>query len=167
MRELLGLADKLSKTYGWRKGDALWFVLTAYIPPVRRLEVEMFIHTSTGPSRYYNPITARITVTAPAWVNPEEVEGAFGDAQRQLLRGDPPPPTRDERTLEVVKFVARRMREHGEETWETRWKAWKRTCPEGWGYNSYNAFRQAYERFMMRVPEVRTAELQKARENAI
>src|SRR5215213_7163489 len=123
MRELLGLADKLRKTYGWREGDGLMFVLTGHIPPVRPLEVEMFIHTSTGPNRYYNPIMARITVTVPAWVSPEEVEGAFGDAQRQLLRGVPPPPTRGERTLEVVKFVARRMRECDEETWEERWKA--------------------------------------------
>jgi hypothetical protein len=149
MRELLRLADKLSKTYGWREGDALWFVVTGCVPPVRPLEVEMFVHTSTGPYRYYNPITARITVTALAWVNPEEVGGAFGDAQRQLLRGDPPPPTRDEGTLEVVKFVARRMRERPAETWEDRWKAWKRTnpsCP----YNSYSAFRQVYDRFRRR-----------------
>jgi len=150
MRELLGLADKLSKTYGWREGDALWFVLVGFIPPVRPLEVEMFIHASTGPNRYYNPIMARITVTAPAWVNAEEVEGAFGDAQRQLLRGDPPPPTRGERTLELVKFVARRMRERDEETWEERWKTWNRTCPEEWRYSSYNGFRQAYERFKER-----------------
>jgi hypothetical protein len=152
MRELLGLADKLSKTYGWREGDALWFVLTGRVPPIRPLEVEMFVHASTGPSRYYSPIMARITVTAPAWVNPEEVEGAFGDAQRQLLRGDPPPPMRDEGTLEVVKFVARQMRERNEETWEELWKAWKRTGPQRWRsrYGSYNAFRQAYDRFMKR-----------------
>jgi hypothetical protein len=109
----------------------------------------MFVHTSTGSYRYYNPITASITVTALAWVNPEEVEDAFGDAQRQLLRGDSPPPTRDEGTLEVVKFVARRMRERPAETWKDRWEAWKRTnpsCP----YNSYNAFRQVYGRFMKR-----------------
>jgi hypothetical protein len=150
MRELLRLSDKLSKAYGWSEGDALWFVLTGHIPSVKPLEVEMFVHTSTGPSRYYNPITARITVTAPAWVNPEEVEGAFGDAQRQLLRGDPPPPTRGDDTLEVVKFVARRMRERQGETWDERWKAWKRTNPTRCPYDSYNAFRQVYDRFMKR-----------------
>src|SRR5215217_9273743 len=42
IRELLGLADKLSKVYGWTKGDALWFVLTGYTPPLRPLEVDMF-----------------------------------------------------------------------------------------------------------------------------
>ena len=148
MRELIGLGDKLRKTYRWREGDGLWFVLTGYVPPIRPLEVEMFVHASTGPYRCYNPITARITVTAPACVNPEEVEGAFGDAQRQLLRGDPPPPTRGDDTLEVVKFVARRMRERQEETWDERWKAWKRTNPTRLAYGSYNAFRQVYDRFM-------------------
>ena len=62
----------------------------------------------------------------------------------------PPPPTRGDRTLEVVKFVARRMREGNEETWEERWKAWKRRCPQGWGYSSYNGFWTAYDRFMKR-----------------
>ena len=114
MREVLGLADKLSKAYGWREGDALWFVLTGYILPIRPLEVEMYIPTFTGTSRYYDPIMARITVTAHVWVQAGEVGDAFRDA---------PPPAK-ERTLEVVKFVARRMRERKGETWEDRWKAW-------------------------------------------
>jgi hypothetical protein len=150
MRELLGLADKLSKAYGWKEGDALWFVLTGYIPPIRPLEVEMFIHMSTGPSRDHDPITARITITAQAWVQADEVAGVFRDAQRQLLRSDAPPTIRDERTLEVVKFVARRMRDHGRETWDERWKAWNRTHPKGWRYSAYSGFRQAYDRFMRR-----------------
>jgi len=149
MREVLGLADKLSKAYGWREGDALWFVLTGYILPIRPLEVEMYIPTFTGTSRYYDPIMARITVTAHVWVQAGEVGDAFRDAQRQLLRADAPPPAK-ERTLEVVKFVARRMRERKGETWEDRWKAWNRTCPECWRYSTYNGFRQAYERFMER-----------------
>jgi len=140
MREVLGLADKLSKAYGWREGDALWFVLTGYILPIRPLEVEMYIPTFTGTSRYYDPIMARITVTAHVWVQAGEVGDAFRDA---------PPPAK-ERTLEVVKFVARRMRERKGETWEDRWKAWNRTCPECWRYSTYNGFRQAYERFMER-----------------
>jgi hypothetical protein len=147
MRELLGLSDKLSKAYGWSEGDALWFVLTGYIPPIRPLTVELYINTSTTwPSRAYEPFIPRITVTAHAWVQAQEVEQVFRDAQRQLFRGDVPP-QKNERRLEVVKFVARRMRERDGETWEERWKAWKRTCPKGWGYSSYNAFRQVYERF--------------------
>ena len=116
MRELLGLADKLSGAYCWTKGDALWFVLTGHTPPLRPLEVDMFVHMSTGPSRDYDTITARITVTAQAWVHADEVAGAFRDAQGQLLRSDASPTPRNVRTLEVVKFVARRMRNHEGET---------------------------------------------------
>ena len=108
MRELLGLADKLSKAYGWKEGDALWFVLTGYIPPIRPLEVEMFINTSSSWPSGRDPFMARITVTAHAWIQADEVKRAFHDAQRQLLRGDAPRPRR-EQTLEVVKFVARRI----------------------------------------------------------
>jgi hypothetical protein len=48
MRELLRIADKLSKAYGWREGDAVWFVLTGYILPIRPLEVEMLINIPPG-----------------------------------------------------------------------------------------------------------------------
>jgi hypothetical protein len=148
MRELLGLADKLSKAYGWPDGDALWFVLTGYTPRMRPLEVEMFINTSTWPSHRYEPFVARITVTAHAWVRADEVKRAFRDAQRQLLGGDAPSTRRNERTWEVVKFVARRMREHDGETWEDRRKAWNRMCRKDWRYRSYNGFRDVYDRFI-------------------
>jgi hypothetical protein len=149
MRELLGLADRLSKTFGWREGDGLWFVLTGFVPPIRPLEVEMFINTSAWPSRYHDPFMARISVTSYVWVNAEVVERAFRDAQRQLLGGDAPPPA-DKRTLEVVRFVASRLRESKEETWKNCWRAWNRLCREKWRYNSYNGFRQVYDRFMKR-----------------
>jgi len=53
--------------------------------------------------------------------------------------------------LEVVKFVARRKRERGEETWEELRKAWNETCPEEWRYKSYRTYRsfgQVYKRFV-------------------
>jgi hypothetical protein len=90
---------------------------------------------------------ARITISAYAWVQADEPKRAFSDAQRQLLRGDAPQPRR-EQTLEVVKFVARRIRENPGETWEDRWKAWNRTCREDWTYQSYNGFAQVYRRFV-------------------
>ncbi len=38
------LAGKLAKMYCWREGDAMWFVLTGHIPPVRPLEVRASIN---------------------------------------------------------------------------------------------------------------------------
>ncbi|MDP8950516.1 MAG: hypothetical protein M3N00_09835, partial [Actinomycetota bacterium] len=150
MEVLLKLADKLSKIYPWREGDALWFVLTGYTPPIRPLEVWISIPPSIplfDAPRPYKPSTAQITVTAHAWVGAEVVEQAFRDAQRQVLGGDAYA-RRDERTLGVVRFVARRMREYGKETWEQRRKAWNETCPEDWYYDNYRLFRQVYIRFM-------------------
>ena len=72
MRELIGLGEKLRKTYGWREGDGLWFVLTGYVPPIRPLEVEMFVHASTGPYRYYNPITPESLLPPPLGSTPRK-----------------------------------------------------------------------------------------------
>jgi hypothetical protein len=146
MKRLLRLAEKLSRIFPWREGDALWFVLTGYLPPVRPLEVWISAPLIAAPG-YYLPSTARITVTAHAWVGAGEVERAFRDAQRQVLGGDAYPP-RDERTLEVVKFVARRRRERHKVTWEELRKAWNETCPEGWEYKNYRVFSQVYRRFV-------------------
>jgi hypothetical protein len=148
MQLLLRLAEKLSRFYPWEEGDALWFVLTGYAPPVRALEVTITAPLFATPGSHV-PSTARIAVTAHAWVGAEQAEGAFRDAQRQLLGGDTSSP-RDERTLEVVKFVARRIREHGEETWEQRRKAWNETCRESWRYKTYRSCQQVYKRFTER-----------------
>jgi hypothetical protein len=145
MEVLIKLADKLSKIYPWREGDALWFVLTGYPPPIRPVEVRIAIPLFDTP-RPYKPNTAQITVTAHAWVGAEVVERAFRDAQRQVLGGDAYA-RRDERTLEVVRFVARRMREYGKETWEQRRKAWNETYPD-WHYDNFRLFRQVYIRFV-------------------
>jgi hypothetical protein len=177
MRELRKLAARLAVTYRWREGDAIWFVLTGHAPLVRPLEVSVVVSQTSrypgrprtlipgsSPKRYhaadprtadYYPSTATITVTADVWVAAEEVERVFRETQRHILGGDARPA--DERTLEVVKFVARRMRERkGEregkgETWEERWKAWNRTCPEEWRYDDYRGFRQTFKRFANRL----------------
>ena len=97
----------------------------------------------------YHPSTARITVTADVWVDAKDVERVFRETQRQILGGDAQPV--EERTMEVVKFVARRMSECKGETWEKRWKAWNRTCPKDWRYKDYRGFRQTFKRFANRL----------------
>jgi hypothetical protein len=168
LRKLLKLADKLSKTYRWREGDGAYFVLTGHVPPVRPLEVSASIrhaskigakprtplpgkspgwHLAAAPAPAdHLPNTARITVTADAWVNAKEVVRAFRDAQRQIRpRSDAAGPM-PERTLEVVRFVARWMREHGEEDWGALWRSWNTKYPE-WRYGSEQHLQQTFERF--------------------
>jgi hypothetical protein len=179
LEKLLRIAnERLVKTYHWREGDAVWFMLTGYVPPVRPFEVGGYISPTIKnagrprkripnlyPPRYiaavpkakeFHPSTAQITVTAEVWVDAREVERAFRDAQRQILGGDTR--GRDDRTLAAVTFVARRMREHGKESWRERWEAWHQTCRKEWRYASYRGLRQAFERFA--YPEYRLSNYQ-------
>ena len=167
-RKLWKLAEKLSKTYLWREGDAVWYVLTGYNPPVRPLEVRADIdqavwydgsleHSSGtswitakagDSSRTYRPSTARITITADASVEAGEVERAFRDAQRQILGGDARPA--QPQTLEAARFVARRMQACPAESWEQRLRIWNETRPEEWRHRNFRALRQAFERIAYR-----------------
>lgn len=171
-KKLLKLASKLSNTYRWREGDAAWFILTGHAPPPSG-PIEAKAHISSAskrdgtpptlvpgssPPRYidgvprprdYHPNTALITVSADVWVGAVEVAQAFRDAQRQVLGGDPKPLTGGDRTLEVVKFVARRMREYPGEPWKESLHAWNQTYPK-WQYNDFRTLRQAFERFAYR-----------------
>ena len=178
-RKLWKLAEKLSKTYRWREGDAVWHVLTGYNSPVRPLEVRADIdqamwydgssdHRSDTTwitaersdfSRSYRPSTARITVSADVSADAGEVERAFRDAQRQILGGDARPA--HSKTLAAVNFVARRMRECPAESWGKRLRMWNETCPEEWKYNDFRGLRQAFERFAYReynIPNYRRPE---------
>ena len=170
MKRLFRLAERLSKIYRWREGDAAWFVLTGYTPRVRPLEVSGYIRNvpkgtgkprtlipGSSPPRYiaevpaprtYHLSTARITITAEAWVDPGEVERVFREVRRQMLGGDAMG-ERSARTLEVVKFVARRMRQYPGERWEERLRAWNEEHPE-WRYEDFRGLRQAFERFAYR-----------------
>lgn len=170
LKKLLKLAGKLSKTYRWREGDAAWFVLTGQTPPIRPLEVRASVSIpskhpgrpqtlipDSSPPRYmaevpkpsdYHPSTARITVTADAWVNAKEVERAFREAQTQVLAGGDAVGRMSERSLEVIRFVARNTREHDSRPpWTLLWESWNREHPQ-WRYVSYRGLRQAYERFI-------------------
>jgi hypothetical protein len=159
------LAEKLSKTYLWREGDAVWYVLTGHAPSVRPIQVSAVITPPQDkalgriPSEYH-PNTARITVAADSWLNVKYVAGAFREVQRQILAGGDAAGSTPERTLEVVKFMTRRLREReekncgddekygDEEDWGTHWRAWKKVCPVGWEYSNENNFKQTFERFI-------------------
>jgi hypothetical protein len=171
MRELRKLAERLAYTYRWREGDAIWFVLTGHAPLVGPLEVSVAVSQTSrypgtprtlipgsSPPRYhaadprtadYYPSTATITVTADVWVDAKEVERVFRKTQRHILGGDARP--LEERTLEVVKFVAQRMREYPQESWADRCRAWNATCPQEWRYENYRGFRQTFKRFANRL----------------
>lgn len=171
LKKLFKLAEKLSRIYCWREGDAAWFVLTGHVPPVRPLEVRVYVNPApkgsgkprtrirgSYPARYvaevpepaeYHPDTARISVTAHAWVGSGEVERAFRDAQRQVLGEKDAAGRMPERSMEVIRFVSNWIREHGEkfsENWPERSEAWNERRRE-WAYGGHRTLRKNFMRF--------------------
>ncbi len=139
-RELSALAGTLVKTYRWREGDALWFVLTGEPPPIFALDARVY----TAESRHaYRPNAAEITLTIKPWVAAKDVERTYRDIQRQMC-GDSR--SMKKRTLEAVRFVVRQIRERGAEQWPRRCERWNRQHPR-WAYADFRGLRQAFERF--------------------
>ncbi len=140
--ELSRLARRLSGAYRWREDAAKWFVLTGDAPYVQPLSVTVSEHVSIED---YYPNTARISLTAEAWVDAKDVERVYRDVQRQVLGGDNR--KKANRTLEAVLFVAQQIKEHGAEAWSKRVERWNEAHP-GRRYKSFRELRQVYERFL-------------------
>jgi hypothetical protein len=140
--ELSGLAKRLSRAYRWREDAAKWFVLTGDTPYVQPLGVTVSEYVSI---KDYYPNTARIALTAEAWVDAKDLERVYRDVQRQVLGGDNR--KKANRTLDAVLFVAQQIRERGAEAWSKRVERWNEAHP-GRRYKSFRELRQVYERFL-------------------
>jgi hypothetical protein len=140
--ELSSLAKRLSRAYRWREDAAKWFVLTGGAPYVQPLSVTVSDHVSIED---YYPNTASIALTVEAWVDAKDVERVYRDVQRQVLGGDNR--KKSGRTLDVVLFIARQIRDHGREAWSKRVERWNKAHPER-SYKSFRELRQVYERFL-------------------
>lgn len=137
------LASRLAWCYSWRERAAARFILTGRTPEL----LSMAVGFGEG-ERDYVPNTAQVQITADIGVSVEEVAEAFKTAQRQILGGDN---RKRERALEVARFVARQIREHGKRPpWTTIWERWNEEHPtkEEGHYGDYRAIRQTFERFM-------------------
>lgn len=143
------LAATLARFYGWRERDVALFILTGEEPVYRPLRVQVAFGDSSRP---HVPNTARVVIEADTWVDAKEVVKAYRAAQRQLLGGGDNRKVQDQ-VLEVARFVARRLREHGgKESWNEWWREWNEKHPEkypkGWRYSAPHGFKQAFERFV-------------------
>jgi hypothetical protein len=141
-RDLNRLAGRLARRYGWRERAAARFVLTGRVPELLNVAVGF----GEG-ERDYVPNTASVHVTAEIGVSVEEVAEAFKAAQRQILGGDN---RKRERSLEVARFVARQIREHGKRpSWPEMKERWNEEHPRKKDrYRDYRAIRQTFVRFM-------------------
>jgi hypothetical protein len=144
VEDLGRVAEKLTKAYRWREGDAKWFVLTGDIPLVLPLTVTV---SETVSIQDFHPNTARIIITSEPWVPVDEIKSVYQVVQRQILGGDCRP--KDDRTLDAVRFVARQMRAYGNEPWTKLTERWNRVQGDPKRrYKSRGGLLQAFERFV-------------------
>lgn len=140
-RKLWWLARRLANSYGWREHAAARFVLTGRPPELLSVAVGFLDDGILD----YVPNTASIVIRADVRVSVEEVAGAFKAAQRQILGGDNR--KNEDKTLEMVRFVIRQIREHGyRPSWRTLLDTWNRTHPDEEPFKSHNALVNAFER---------------------
>lgn len=176
-RRLRRLSEDLERAYGWRSRRARRFVLTGNAPapvyvavatgsgqpdpvPISAEGARQYLALIATPGMlgvpapiytegellHLAPPKARITVEADAWVDAEEIARAFRATQRQLLGGSPR--KRPERTLELVRFVAWQIREHGERpSWRNLRVRWNQKYPE-WKYKYPRTLRETFVRFV-------------------
>jgi hypothetical protein len=144
--EMLSIARRLGWGYRWTYHDTWWFLLTGQAPYIQPLRVH---HEYVRDEEHY-PNMVQLTLVVEPWVDAKDLERVYRDVQRQVLGGDNrKKPTR---TLDAVRFVARRMREHGRESWSKLQTEWNRsqTHPEG-RYKSHGALELAFKRFARAV----------------
>jgi hypothetical protein len=146
------LSEDLARAYGWRTRQARRFVVTGRAPAPVYVSVAtgstppVAVGIQDGSDQRLAPPKARVTVEADAWVDAGEVARAFRAAQRQLLGGSAR--KRPDRALELVRFVARQIREHGKRpSWEELRVRWNRERPE-WKYANRQGVSNTFERFV-------------------
>jgi hypothetical protein len=149
--ELLSLAKKLGWRYRWTYQDTWRFLLTGVVPYMVPLRVHYnYVRDEPGAPEPYYPNMAEITLIVEPWVDAKDVERVYRDVQRQVLGGDNR--KRDERTLDAVRFVARRIRGTGNESWAELTQRWNRTQTNPQRrYKSRGALHQAFKRFVRTV----------------
>jgi hypothetical protein len=144
--EMLSIAQRLGWRYRWTYRDTWWYLLTGQAPYIQPLRV----HYEYVSDEEHYPNMAQLTLILEPWVDAKDLERVYRDVQRQVLGGDNrKKPTR---TLDAVRFVARRMREHGRESWSKLHTEWNRSQTHlVRRYESRGALELAFKRFTRAV----------------
>lgn len=132
--ELRRLGELLTSVYGWRREDAIWFVLTGEAPYMNPLEVNASLLTGYPQS----PPVSTITLEVAPWMPVDSIERTYREIQQQVLKGDSSKGNiKEPRILAVFHFVTEQTRVHGEQLGcQTLFDRWNEKYPEGheWHY---------------------------------
>jgi hypothetical protein len=161
LAHLRSVARTLSKAYRWREKAAEWFVLSGHEPFVRPLTTSVHLnHSADYPNYLDAPYalggphffveTADITIVAEPWVDATQVTNAYRRAQKRVLGGKTGRNTKkDSRTLDAVRFTARRIRDSNHIRWSEITADWNQVQERpGCQYLSRGGMAQAFRRFL-------------------
>ncbi len=138
--QIRGFSAKWARTYSWKEEDMLWLLLTGQAPKLNALTVRV---------RHDLGNLATVTLMVAPWVSAETVRRNYRNIQQQTIVGDNH--ALPLRSIAVVRFVERRIREAGERPpWPELLGQWNRQNPE-WSYKDYRGLRQTYQRAVKKI----------------
>jgi len=132
------VGESLAGRYGWQESQATLFVLTGQIP----LPPSLIYHISAafgGPG----PVV-RIVLNVDPEVSPGQVKVVYSKVRRAVLGKRCRPLT--EKVIAMVDFVL----DHSGLSWQEKWEAWNRACPES-RYSSPRSMANAYYRALSKL----------------
>ena len=156
--ELVGLGQKLARSYSWQEAEAIRFILLGdIVPQIAYLKAQVALSgmiTTAGLAWNHG----QITLTAEPWVSPKTVRDFYQNIRQQVFGRK----SRQfsERNVTVFKFVTERMevetvQEPGQlpssrlvrrATWSALMEAWNREQRRRWSYKDFRNFRQDFYR---------------------
>lgn len=140
LAELLPIAEELADAYSWKEAQAVRFVLTGKRPMYQVMRGEVVPRAALG---YY---LSHVKFELAPWLSADTLLRAYRWAQQHALGNNHRRPSL--RTLEVLRFVARRFRERKHKPWRVllnQWNSKQRQRPE-WRYDDVRHFAQAVRR---------------------
>lgn len=143
IRDLLQAVEHLYESYGWRKHQAIWFLLTGETPLLPMLQYDISVPQASRDR-------LRITLDIDIETSPDTVASLYRDLRKQLLHGERRPLQR--KMLALALFVDSTP----DMEWAERMKQWNKSCRthgrDEWAYKEHrNMFRDYKTRTIQRL----------------
>jgi hypothetical protein len=134
------IAQRLSRSYGWKEAEAAGFVLSDVHPPVSQVRWEIPY------SRPWEKARWAVNLQVAYWVTPQSVARTYRGLRNELLNGDPKPRSLSDSRAVLGVFAFQHRSGH---TWKDAMALWNRRNL-GVPYQDVRVFirdaREAFER---------------------